>query len=71
MPNSFKIRKVIGAIEQLDFRAIRQKGSHIFYEHSDGRTTTVPFHKEIHIRLLSKIVKKDLKIEMDDFLKLL
>ncbi|WP_420847045.1 type II toxin-antitoxin system HicA family toxin [Methanogenium marinum] len=23
----------------------RQKGSHIFYRHPDGRTTIVPFHK--------------------------
>lgn len=70
MPNSFKIRKVIGALERLGFRAIRQKGSHVFYGHPDGRTTTLPVHRETHIRLLSKIVKKDLKIEMEDFLKL-
>jgi predicted RNA binding protein YcfA (HicA-like mRNA interferase family) len=24
--------------------AVRQKGSHVFYRHSDGRTTTVPNH---------------------------
>ncbi len=23
---------------------VRQKGSHVFYRHSDGRTTTVPHH---------------------------
>jgi predicted RNA binding protein YcfA (HicA-like mRNA interferase family) len=26
----------------LGFQAVRQKGSHIFYRHPDGRTTTVP-----------------------------
>ncbi|MBI5024132.1 MAG: type II toxin-antitoxin system HicA family toxin [Candidatus Omnitrophica bacterium] len=26
------------------FERIRQKGSHVFYRHSDGRTTTVPHH---------------------------
>ena len=29
---------------RLGFRAIRQKGSHVFYRHPDGRTTTVPNH---------------------------
>ncbi len=28
----------------LGFVAVRQKGSHVFYRHPDGRTTTVPNH---------------------------
>ena len=28
----------------LGFQAVRQKGSHVFYRHHDGRTTTVPHH---------------------------
>lgn len=28
----------------LGFIAVRQKGSHVFYRHPDGRTTTVPNH---------------------------
>ncbi|MBI4267897.1 MAG: type II toxin-antitoxin system HicA family toxin [Chloroflexi bacterium] len=28
----------------LGFQAVRQKGSHVFYRHVDGRTTTVPNH---------------------------
>jgi predicted RNA binding protein YcfA (HicA-like mRNA interferase family) len=28
----------------LGFRAVRQKGSHVFFRHSDGRTTTIPNH---------------------------
>ena len=28
----------------LGFQAVRQKGSHVFYRHPDGRTTTVPHH---------------------------
>lgn len=30
---------------KLGFNVVRQKGSHVFYRHSDGRTTTVPHHK--------------------------
>ncbi|HUO06500.1 MAG TPA: type II toxin-antitoxin system HicA family toxin [Candidatus Binataceae bacterium] len=29
---------------RLGFTAVRQKGSHVFYRHPDGRTTTVPHH---------------------------
>ncbi len=28
----------------LGFVAVRQKGSHVFYRHPDGRSTTVPNH---------------------------
>ena len=28
----------------LGFQPVRQKGSHVFYHHPDGRTTTVPNH---------------------------
>ncbi len=30
---------------KLGFKKIRQKGSHIFYKHPDGRYTTVPHHR--------------------------
>jgi len=26
------------------FQRVRQKGSHVFYRHSDGRTTVLPDH---------------------------
>lgn len=28
----------------MGFVAVRQRGSHVFYRHSDGRVTTVPHH---------------------------
>jgi predicted RNA binding protein YcfA (HicA-like mRNA interferase family) len=31
-------------LRQLGFRVVRQHGSHVFYAHPDGRTTTVPNH---------------------------
>lgn len=30
---------------RLGFSAVRQRGSHVFYRHPDGRTTTVPNHR--------------------------
>lgn len=31
-------------LRRLGFHAVRQKGSHVFYRHRDGRTTTLPRH---------------------------
>ncbi len=38
-------KKVNKILIKLGFSAVRQKGSHVFYRHPDGRTTTVPNHK--------------------------
>ncbi len=68
MLKSIKTRKVLAAIKTLGFEEIRQKGDHLFLKHPDGRTTTLPLHKEIRIKLLTKIIKKDLEMETQNFL---
>ncbi|MFH1485056.1 MAG: type II toxin-antitoxin system HicA family toxin [Chloroflexota bacterium] len=37
-------RKMEEVLLSLGFQAVRKKGSHVFYRHSDGRTTSVPNH---------------------------
>ncbi len=44
------------------FTKVRQKGSHAFYRHPDGRTTTVPHHKG---RLLSRPLLREILREID------
>jgi predicted RNA binding protein YcfA (HicA-like mRNA interferase family) len=39
--DSKKMEKVL---LRLGFAMVRQKGSHVFYRHPDGRTTTLPHH---------------------------
>lgn len=58
-------------LRKLGFQFIRQEGSHMFFEHTDGRTTLIPNHpgEEIDRGLLNKIVKHDLKMERGEFLK--
>jgi predicted RNA binding protein YcfA (HicA-like mRNA interferase family) len=65
-------RKVIKALESLGFKKIRQKGSHVFFKHLDGRTTVIPIHKGEDIRrgLLRNIIK-DTGLTKDDFLRLI
>jgi predicted RNA binding protein YcfA (HicA-like mRNA interferase family) len=38
-------RQMDRALRKLGFSPVRRKGSHVFYRHPDGRTTTVPHHK--------------------------
>ena len=58
-------------LKKIGFELIRQKGSHMFFKHSDGRTTVVPRHpgEEIDRGLLNKIIKKDLKMSREEFMK--
>jgi predicted RNA binding protein YcfA (HicA-like mRNA interferase family) len=37
-------RTMVRLLNRLGFAAVRQRGSHVFFRHPDGRTTTVPSH---------------------------
>ncbi len=60
-------------VTKLGFKFRSQSDSHAVYIHRDGRKTTVSVHPQdtIGIGLLTKIVKKDLEISKEDFIKLL
>ena len=60
-------------LTKMGFYTVRQEGSHLFLQHSDGRTTIIPMHsgEEIDLGLLNKIIKKDLQISREEFLKYL
>lgn len=47
-------------LSHIGFQAVRQKGSHIFYRHPDGRTTTVPNHpgRDVAKPLLREILRE-------------
>ena len=59
-------------LQKLGFKFIRQEGSHMFFEHQDGRTTVIPNHprEDIGRGLLTKIIKKDLQISREEFEKM-
>jgi predicted RNA binding protein YcfA (HicA-like mRNA interferase family) len=44
----------------LGFRVVRQKGSHVFYRHPDGRTTTLPDHpgRDLSRPLIREILRE-------------
>lgn len=60
-------------IEKFGFIYSHTTGSHLVYKHPDGRRTTIPYHsgEEIGPGLLNKIIKKDLGITREEFIKYL
>jgi len=56
----------------LGFRAVRQKGSHVFYRHPDGRTTTLPSHSRKHLaRPLIREILREIELTPEQFSELL
>jgi predicted RNA binding protein YcfA (HicA-like mRNA interferase family) len=55
-------------LESLGFRLKRQKGSHTFWQHADGRTTVIPIHsgEELGRGLIRKILK-DIEITIEEY----
>ena len=57
---------------KLGFEKVRQKGSHVFYRHPDGRYTTVPHHKgRMLARPLIREILKEIKIGVEEYNKYL
>ncbi len=57
-------------LKSLGFKAVRQHGSHVFYRHPDGRTTTLPNHPGRDIaRPLIRIILKEIDVSPDEFRK--
>lgn len=65
-------KHMVAALKKSGFAAVRQKGSHVFMRHPDGRATVVPTHagETIGPGLLSKILR-DAELTKDDLTELL
>ena len=63
-------REIIEFLPHLGFVQARRHGSHIFFRHADGRTTTVPDHpgEDLSRGITGKILH-DAEVSRDDFLK--
>lgn len=62
-------KEMIEFLKSLGFSQVRQKGSHKFFRHPDGRTATVPDHKGEDLgRGITNKVLKDAELTRKDFL---
>ncbi len=67
--NAKKLEKLV---TNLGFKRVRQKGSHVFYRHPDGRTTTLPHHKGRDLaRPLLREILKEIELTPDELLDML
>ncbi len=59
-------------LQSVGFIIIRINGSHFRLKHQDGRITTVPVHKnqDLPKGLLRKIIREDLKLDLEEFVNL-
>lgn len=66
-------KEVAKIVEKLGFIYSHTTGSHMVYRHPDDRRTTIPYHagEEIGPGLLNKVIKKDLGITREEFMKYL
>ena len=62
-------KQLIKILKDSEFTEIRQKGSHKFFKHADGRITSVPFHAgDLGKGLLRKILNQ-IKISPEELRK--
>lgn len=53
---------------KIGFERVRQKGSHVFYRHPDGRTTSVPHHPGRDLaRPLIKEILREIELSSDEY----
>jgi predicted RNA binding protein YcfA (HicA-like mRNA interferase family) len=61
-------REMEKVLLHLGFERVRQKGSHVFYRHPDGRTTTLPNHPGRDLaRPLVREVLREIEITPEQF----
>jgi predicted RNA binding protein YcfA (HicA-like mRNA interferase family) len=67
---AFSGRAIIDVLKKRGFAVKRQKGSHVFLSHLDGRATVVPIHsgETIGPGLFAKILR-DTELTRADFTK--
>lgn len=64
--------EVVRALQRAGFSIVRQRGSHVFLQHADGRATVVPVHsgETLGAGLFAKILR-DVQLSRDEFSRLL
>jgi len=65
-----KAGKLAKVLIELGFTAVRQKGSHVFFQHHDGRTTLLSRHagEDIGRGLLRRILR-EIEVTPEEFSK--
>ena len=64
-------QEVIQALSRTGFEVVRQRGSHVFLKHVDGRATVIPIHsgEVLGPGIMAKILR-DTELSREEFRKL-
>ena len=69
---SLRARDLEKVLKRMGFFSVRQKGSHVFFKHPDGRTTLVSQHGDEEIgRGLLRQILREINVSSEEFSKYL
>ena len=62
--------EIVAILGRLGFFEVRQRGSHKQFRNSDGRGTTVPYHRDRDVSpVLVRRIASDIDMDVDEFLR--
>lgn len=70
LPRQISGKDLIKVFRKLGFEVVRQKSSHVFLRHADGRRLTTPVYDRVPVNLLNWILA-EARVSREEFLKLL
>ena len=70
LPRKISGKDLLKVFQSLGFELVRQRGSHVFLRHPDGRRLTIPVYDVVPVNLLNWILA-EAKITREESLKLL
>jgi predicted RNA binding protein YcfA (HicA-like mRNA interferase family) len=70
LPRKISGKDLLKVFQRLGFELVRQRGSHAFLRHPDGRRLTIPVYDAVPIKLLNWILA-EAKVTRQELLKLL
>ena len=70
LPRKVSGKELLRVFQKLGFEVIRQRSSHVFLRHPDGRRLTIPVYKVVPVNLLNWILA-EAKVTREEFLRLL
>lgn len=69
--NPISGKKLTKILKNLGFEIIRIKGSHHYFHHKDGRSTTVPIHSNEDVAIGTlRAVLDDVRLSVEEYNKL-
>ncbi|NJE54706.1 type II toxin-antitoxin system HicA family toxin [Thermococcus sp. 21S9] len=70
LPRDVSGLELIKALQKLNYKPVRQKGSHVVLVNDSGKMVVVPLHKRLKTGLL-KAIMREVGITTDELLELL